>query len=402
MLLLKILIILLLIFFPFAEILRFNLGNNIFLKPLDAISVIIFLWTFFLYVKNKKFRTKLQWYYFIFPVTGFISLLINLSWLTPHDFLTSFLYGLRWISYVGLFFAILQIDESFRKKIITFLTIDGIVILLIGYIQFFMYPSLRNLYYLGWDEHLYRMFSSFLDPNFAGAFFVLYLFFIAGLLFAGFKTYSKKRIVFTILLLIATLGAVLLTYSRSALLMLIVSGIVFFILIQKRKFILYLLGLILVFIIILSPYFYIENLNLFRMASTIARFQTTEHVLQIIQANPILGVGFDSYRYAQLKYHFISPNPQIQAHSASGDDTSLLFVLATTGIIGLVSYCYLWFRLFKDAANIYKKNTFALIFIASAAGLFINAIFNNTLFYSEIMFWMWVITGLMYKNSKNH
>lgn len=402
MLLLKILIILLLICFPFAEIFRFNLGNNIFLKPLDAISVLILLWTIVLYIKNKKFRMQLKWYYFIFPLVGFISLLVNLSWLTPHDFLTSFLYGLRWISYVGLFFAILQLPESFRKKIITILVTDGIVILVIGYIQFFFYPSLRDLYYLGWDEHLYRMFSSFLDPNFAGAFFVLYLFFIGGLLFNGIKTYSKKRITVTILLLIATLGAVLLTYSRSALLMLIVTGIVFFILIQKRKYILYLLGLIVVFIIVLSPFFYIENLNLFRGASTIARFSTTEHVIQIIQENPILGVGFDSYRYAQLKYHFINPNPQIQAHSASGDDTSLLFVMATTGILGLVSYCYLWYRLFRDAANKYKKNIFALIFIASGTGLFVNALFNNTLFYSEIMFWMWVITALQYQKNKNY
>ena len=56
--------------------------------------------------------------------------------------------------------------------------ISGSLIVLLGFIQLMFYPALRNLYYLGWDEHLYRMFSTFLDPNFAGAFFVLFTLFV--------------------------------------------------------------------------------------------------------------------------------------------------------------------------------------------------------------------------------
>src|ERR1700722_12473805 len=192
---LKILIILLLIVFPFGEIFRFDAGNNVSIKPLDVLSILLLFCTVFLYIRNKTFRKSLTWYYFFFPIAGLVSLLINSCWLNSHNLFTSFLYCLRWVSYLSVFFAILQFDQSFKKKITKFLIADGLIILSIGYIQFFLYPHLRNLYYLGWDEHLYRMFSSFLDPNFVGTFFVLYLVFVAGLLFHNKKTLSKRIIV---------------------------------------------------------------------------------------------------------------------------------------------------------------------------------------------------------------
>ncbi|HWY80270.1 MAG TPA: O-antigen ligase family protein [Candidatus Sulfotelmatobacter sp.] len=397
--LLKIFIIILLVLFPFGEILRFPLGNNIDLKPLDVVAVLLFFCSSAVYLKNKVFRKSLKWYYFLFPLIGLISLVINSYWLKPNELFTSFLYLLRWIAYLSVFFAVIQFDDTFKKKISNFLLIDGLIILIIGYVQYFLYPSLRNLYYLGWDEHLYRMFSSFLDPNFVGAFFVIYLFFIAGILFFNIKKFSRKKIVFYSILLFTTLLAIFLTYSRSTLLMLLVSGIAFFILLQRKKFIFFLIGTIVLFVIIISPFFYIENLDLFRINSSIARLETTQHAMRIIQNHPLIGVGFDSYRYAQLRYNFIQSNSQFPSHSASGVDVSLLFVLATTGIIGLLAYCYLWFNLFKNAQQGAKQNPYALIFLASSVGLFVNAVFNNSLFYAEIMFLMWIIAGLMMKKN---
>jgi len=72
MLLLKILIIILLLFFPFGEIIRFDLGNNIFLKPVDVVGVVILVWTTILYLRNKSFRKSLQWYFFFFPAIGLV------------------------------------------------------------------------------------------------------------------------------------------------------------------------------------------------------------------------------------------------------------------------------------------------------------------------------------------
>lgn len=397
MLLLKILLIGLLVFFPFAEVLRFSDGNNIYFTPIDAISVLLCLWTTVYYLKNKALWVHLKWYYFLFPGVGLISLLINTYWLKPNEFVSSLLYLIRWLSYLSIFFAIRATDALFKKKIVKGLIIDGILIVLFGYIQYFFYSQLQNLYYLGWDEQLYRMFSTFLDPNFAGAFFVLYLLFIAGLVFPHFKKYPRKKIILSILLLIATLVAVCLTFSRSALVMLVISGITFFVLLQKKKYILGLLGFLVTFIIVISPFFYLENINLFRHESSIERLNSAESTLVIIKGNPIIGVGFDTYRYAQIKYHFIKPTSPYPSNAESSTDASLLFVFATTGIIGLGAYGFLWYKQMQFAYKERKLNPFALIFFVSAVGILFNSLFIDSLFYEEIMLWFWMVSALMYK-----
>jgi O-antigen ligase len=395
--LLKVLIVLLLFFFPFGELIRFNVGINIILKPVDIISALIFLWVVIYYIKEKKFRKSLKWYYFFFSIVGIVSLIINSYWLKPNELLTAFLYLLRWIIYMSIFFAVIHLDQQFRKKIVKFLFIDGIVVVLIGYIQFFMYPDLKNLYYLGWDDHMYRLFSSFFDPNFVGAFFVLYLIFVAGFLFAKVK-HSKKFFWINITVAIATLIATFLTYSRSAILMLITSGVTFFIYVGKKKFIIYLLLIIGVFMVLASPYFYLENINPFRKYSSFQRLSDISKGLTIFKDHPIVGVGFDSYRYAQYRYHYECGNcTQNPVHNAAGTDNSIVFVLATTGLIGFAAYFNLWYQLIKKAWKI--KNRFSIIFITSTVGLFINSLFNNSLFYTEIMIWMWFITSFLFEKN---
>jgi O-antigen ligase len=390
---LKTLLITLLLFFPFGELIRFDVGNNIIVKPLDVIGGLIFFWTTVMYVKEKKFRSSLQWYFFLFPLTGLVSLGINSFWLKQNELLTSSLYLLRWVSYLSVFFAMLQMDEKFKKKVVWFLIADGLAVVLIGYLQYFFYPSLRNLFYQGWDDHLYRMFSSFLDPNFVGAFFVLYLVFIVGLLFNNLK--NRKIMLMYSLVAALTLIAVFLTTSRSALLMLILSGISFFVFLNKKKFIIYLILLIFIFIIIASPFFYLENVNLFRSYSSFQRVSDTKRGFTIAKDHPIIGVGFNSYRYAQYRYHYESPINPNPVHDASGTDNSFLFVLATTGIVGLAAYCYMWFRLLKKAKT--SKGYYPVVFIASAIGLFVDSFFNNSLFYPEIVVWMWLITSFIYE-----
>ena len=229
---------------------------------------------------------------------------------------------------------------------------------------------------------MYRMFSIFLDPNFAGAFFVLFFVFLMD----GFLKNKSKIIV---LLLILTLGAVFLTFSRSALLMLIISSSLLFIFMNKKRFILMLIAVAILVLVASSKYFNIENINLFREASSQSRINTAKSALVIIKNNPVFGVGFDSYRYAQLRYGFRVEGKDSISHSDAGTDNSFLFILATTGIVGLILYLLLWFNILKIASP---------LAIASIIGVFVDSLFINSLFYSFIMLWLWVIIALSPKN----
>src|SRR5690606_35834701 len=120
--------------------------------------------------KHKKILISIL----IFNVIAFISLLINLFWLTGMEFLISLSYLLRLNVYMSLLFIGIfnfnKLQPSLLKK--AFIA-SSFTVVFLGFIQYFFYNDLRNLYYLGWDDHLYRMFSTFLDPNFVGLFFAM-------------------------------------------------------------------------------------------------------------------------------------------------------------------------------------------------------------------------------------
>src|SRR5207244_11508425 len=66
--------------------------------------------------------------------------------------------------------------------------------------------------------------------------------------------------------------------------------------------------------------FYIEDFNLFRTVSTDARILVIGKGLIIFKDHPVVGVGFNTYRYAQYRYHFENPVQPNLVHDASGND----------------------------------------------------------------------------------
>ena len=403
----KTVFVILLFVFTLGETTRFDLGNSIFVKLTDFIVVVLVLAWLVKEIRHRK-RDSGQGTYrmtgsiLLFVFIALISLLVNIKNLSNSEFIVSFFYLARWVLYALLYYVVKSFSSEFKKKIMYILLASGALIVLFGFIQYFFYPDLRNLYYLGWDEHLHRMFSTFLDPNFAGGFFVLYFIFLAGL----FKYQLEKRGKLAMLIGIVslfTLLAIYLTYSRSALVMLFVSSIVFLGFIKKVRWIIGLIIISAVFILLTSKSYYVENTNLFRIASVKARLDSAKIASKIIENNPVLGVGFNSYRYAQIRYGFESRQNVFANHAAAGTDNSFLFILATTGLLGLFSYLYLLFVALKQAYIVYSKTRksvginicLSIIVISSLFGLFANSLFINSLFYPIVMAWMWILLGLM-------
>ncbi len=395
MVVLKTIFSLLIMSFPIAEIGRFQFPNGVAFSINDVFLIaLIVAWVSY-HVLNKKGINKnsLAKPILIFITVALISLVLNIANLSVTDFLISFLYLLRWVMYALLFFIVRGFNKEFRNKIPYLLLFSGLLFVVAGYAQYFLYPSLKNLFYLGWDEHLYRMFSSFLDPNFAGSFFVLFFIFILGLTYDFLR---KKLLLHSFVLSVLgvfVLIAVYLTYSRSALIMLILSTATFLFLIGRKKMIAASITLLLLIIFIIPKSFQTEGTNLFRTFSSQQRIESSQVALKIFQSSPVFGVGFNAYRYAQNKYGLNNKIWQI-THSGAGTDNSFLFILATTGIVGFGAYTYLLYNLFLLAKKNLKNNVFSIIFFSSLAGLIFNSLFINSLFYVLIFQWIWIVTGL--------
>lgn len=395
---LKYLLVILIVIFPIAEIGKLQLGSiALSINDLFLFLTVLF-WAIFNFKKiklNKYFLTKPI---FLFTLVGFFSILFNPLGLDETALLTSVLYLIRWILYATVYFMLVSQDKKFLKKFSDLLLIPITLFIAIGYIQFIFYDNLKNLIYLGWDEHLYRLFSSFLDPNFAGTFLVISLIFLTYKTIEYIKTKESIKIYFILILTFFNFLAIYLTYSRSAIIMLFISVITFLIL-TKRKILLPILLIPLIAFIFISPKsFQTEGTNLLRIASGEARIQSASIALDIISKHPVLGVGFNAYRYAQNKYANLTDAKWETTHSGAGTDNSFLFVLATTGIVGFSAYIYLIYRIFRLGKINLNKSSFSPVLIAVLAGVLVNSLFINSLFYVYIMEWVWIMAALTENN----
>lgn len=385
------LIIILLLIFPIGELGRFQF-NSVSITINDMVLLFVFLAWIFKIKRVPDLRGYLRKPISIFVIIGFVSLILNLYWLRLDYFFVSLLYLVRFVLYSSLYFILVKEDKEFIAKLKNIILIPISFVILGGYIQFFFYQSLRNLWYLGWDEHLYRLFAGFLDPNFAGAVLVMTFMY---LIYMTWQSYLKNNLKFSLLVFLSALNfvAVYLTYSRSALIMLVISLIVFLVFVGRKRFIIGFIILSVIVVVLAPKSFKTEGTNLFRMESSIQRVQSAQAALKIIQTKPIFGVGFNAYRYAMNKYGIAIDDIWQTTHSGAGTDNSFLFVLATTGFIGLISYLYLLFKLFYLAKLKIKENKFAIVLVSVLCGLIFNSLFVNSLFFVYILELVWIFAA---------
>lgn len=376
-----------------GQLARFPIADGVAITLLDM-AVVLFVSNFLFTAirKKQKLQAQLTGPLSLFVAACVLSLLVNLFLYSPTQIGVASLYLIRWILYAGVYFAVLYYRELKEKELLFFIIGAGIVQLIGGLWQYYFFPDLRVLYYLGWDDHLYRLIGVFIDPNYQGAMFVL-LFIVCLALFIQNMKHITKRLFGLGLILLLSLSEIVLTYSRSALVMLIASFGTFFFFLGNKKLLFMLSGIALLFVVFFSNT-YIEGLNPFRTASIFARISSMKEAAVIIQDNPVFGVGFNTFRYAQNKYGFrVSERWQI-SHADAGTDNSFLFVMATTGVVGLVAYLYLLYRMLLLAkSKMRKKSSIPLIAFVSIIGVMVDSLFVNSLFYPFFMFWMWMLLG---------
>lgn len=389
------LLILLIFTIPLGVLTRVNIYSNVYLYLQDIIVGLIFvLFIYKLFKKKVNFINKKIFYSLLgFIILGFISLVINSQFLNPTTFLISFLYLLRFSAYASLIFVVSQFNIIQKKKISRNLLVAGLLFTFFGFIQYFYYQNLRNLYYAGWDDHLYRLFSTLLDPNFTGIVIVLAFILSFYSLLVMPQSFNKWKVAL-IAVSIAEVVAIYLTYSRSAFVAFIVGVMVLLILLNK-KIILIPVVIIMVTGLIIFSNVKIEGLNPFRTASSIARVATTREAIDIFEKNAIIGVGFDALRYAQVRYGYRNDNLIVPSNADAGTDNSFLFILVTTGLLGFLFYTKFMFELVKNLFVSIKNfnDSQSVLVLSSLFAVIGGSMFINALFYPTIMAWMFILIG---------
>lgn len=381
--LILLLVYLLVLILPLGTLFRFKITESISIVPQD---LIVFTLSLLLLITNlthtkSVLNDKFIRFQLLFILTGSISLILNSVFFDDINLSASTLYTLRYISYLGL------LQLGFLNHSIKYLRlalfISMSIFLIIGYIQYFFFNDLSKLVNLGWDNHLYRLFSTFLDPNFAGILLaIIFLTFVSNAL-----TKSLKQGYIYFIGAFFALISVYLTFSRTAIISLL-GGIIISLVLLKKYLLIFLVFMAMSLILVFFADLGVEGLNPLRSVSTIGRIINAKESLTIIEKNSIFGVGFNSYRYAQLRYGTRVEGGGLKSNADSGTDNSWLFVMATTGIVGFVFYILSYYYLFK---NLTTKSGSSYLLISVTTVMLIGALFINVLFYTPILAYFFLI-----------
>lgn len=372
--------------------------------------------------------------FILFIVVGILSLLQSLLFLSPGEVISGSMYLIRWFFYGLLYFITFHSikNEKDFKGVLTALTISALLLAIAGFIQLAVYPDLAELEEEGWDPHINRLVSTWLDPNFVGGLLAFISTILLGVTLHLKKLKSKIGLSFIILILVT---AVFLTYSRSAYLAL-AGGFFVVSLIKSKKLII--IGLILALIgISASDRAQQRTAELYQSVTSIftdtpqtpdptarLRLKNYQQTLYLIEKRPILGSGYNNLRAVNHQEGFVTST---DIHNAGGSDSSLLTILATTGILGFIPFLLIYIialtltlkarSSFKvdPAARTSLKNTptvpqpsrltdgegrptgkvgYNLGLFGGIISLLIHSLFVNSLLYSPILIYFWIALGL--------
>lgn len=379
-----------------GQLFRITLLSKIALTGTDVamlISAIVFAGVLF---TNKNWRDYFSgvWRSWpskllaIFLSVGLASLVINATKYTGGEVFASFSYLARLLllTFVATGFAYYakEIEKAFLLKSFV---VAGLVALLLGYIQLIFVPDLGFLAPAGWDPHTGRMVSTFLDPNYFAAFLVMVMAVLAGELFNP----SRKRNIVAWLIFVICWVGLYLTYSRSGWL----TGFLALPLIvwPKSWKTAVLIGVVFVAVVFIpgrfseriqqsTSYLNTSSVDSGGDFSAAARAGSSKRAIELFQVSPVYGIGYNAYGYAMVKYGILSES-DLATRSSMGSDNSFLFVLATTGLVGLGLYLGFYLTALKKMFALRSNRYIWSVFCLSGAYI-VGAFFNNILFYVPI------------------
>lgn len=334
-----------------------------------------------------------------FVGVGLVSLLFHSEEMSWGGFVGAALYGVRWASLVLIGLLVMEEPASRKRVIVVQVILFSVFVALAGFVQLALVPDFTNYEILGWDPHQGRLLSTWFDPNFVGGWLAVICPVLLGL------AWDEKKHRWLWMVALAVVGlALLLTLSRSAYLGLI-AGMGIFALIRSRTLLIGLIVAALMATLILPPvrdrvFALVDSLQSVATetyslpdASARHRFGSWEEGWELFQEKPLMGHGYNRYGEAALELGTLKDT---EIHSANGSDSSLLTVLATTGILGFAAFMALY-ALVLRAAWAERRRSEALGLFAGLLGLFVHSVFVNSLLFPLLLAPLWILIGTILK-----
>jgi hypothetical protein len=362
-------ILLLLTFFLFSlgqmgRVSFFNQQVNFYLYEVLMGILLLFYFLKLKFTPLKKLFESQQWIFW-----GFIYLLISFFVKFFDYFLfeniVSFLYLLRLFFYF-LFFTYLYFyyQKKEKKDFVLGFLIFSFLTIIFSFVQFFLYPNLRNLAYLGWDVHQNRVFGVFFDTSVAAS--------IYGLFFLFWLNYKNTRYFWLLPPLFLLLYF---TYSRFVIFSFFLTLFLFFL--KKSSLRYFLITLVfLIFLLIFFPQKSGVGVNLNRFFSIESRIKENILGIEMGLKNPLFGIGYNRIRFFRQKNNLLWQSDFNIHHGASSFQSTYVTLFVATGVVGLLFFGKGLIKLINGS-----KEFFYLIFFIAISSLADNLLLHPFLIF---------------------
>lgn len=364
---------------------------------LGLLSLLWLLWA--IIMKRTIFRSKFHIVWLGFLAVSVVSLILSPLAISKFQLLFNGFYLLRLLFYSSLFWAVSDLvpDQKKAEKVVSCIIWTGITVIILGYIQLIIFPDIGILAKYGWDPHVGRFVSSFLDPNYLGG----YLALILSLLLA--RSIQESKPFPWVLIFLLLIGAVL-TYSRSGYLAILLVILAYGLRYSWKLMLM--TALIAIPMALAIPRIRERVAGGFSVDKTARdRIDSWNKALAVTESYPITGVGYNNFRDAQESLGLLRFGDA--SHSGSGSDSSLLNIYATTGVAGItlfflgaIMFLKECFRLIGSKERTPRASA-ALALVMASPALFIHAFFVNAWFYPFILVTVCALIGLVYSEKKS-
>jgi hypothetical protein len=408
----------------FGQVVKINLlaQPRVSFILVDVISLLLSIGFLivFLIKKNLGEYLKLIWsnqvwkYLILFLIWALISLIINAKNYSLAEDLTALSYWGRLLAVFVVttsIFYFAQGDQAESKNVYyNSFILWSLALVALGFLQLIFVPDFSFMTIFGWDPHQNRMLSTFFDPNFFGLFLIFLMSLLVGKI--SRENFNLKNYNFYLFLLAWV--ALYFTYSRSSWL---AGSIAVPIAIWPKswKYSLFILAVFLGLVLIpnrLGDRFMHSGAFLSKRALTAelgdnlddladksgaARTISIRRGLELLKHHWLVGVGYNAYAPALARSGILGSD-QLTGYSNQGSDSSLVNILATTGIIGLSIFLTFLILVSKNLWHTWRKNDpknyLAGSLFGFICGWLVASIFNNSLFYMLIFLPFLVLLGL--------
>lgn len=320
--------------------------------------------------------------------------------LTGFEIVISLAYLARWTAYFLVYLVVINVVKAsdvsgiWRTLERTILAFSAFGLVQAAFIPHFAQRIFPNdTEGNEWDQQGYRLVSTVLDPNIAGAMILLVLLVQIAQLAGG-----SRQAIWKPFLLFSALVA---TLSRSAFVGLLVGAAIILAVYGVSRRLLRVAALIGVLVLAALPKIvaFAQSYNKLRIdGSALTRLTMWLKALRIFSDHPVFGIGFNTFAFVQERYGYVR-----LGRGSYALDGGLIFIAVMTGLVGValyvgiisvvVSRCR---RVWRDAGTSPEWRALAAGIGAGAVAIVVNSLFINSLLTSFVMEMLWIFWGLAF------